>query len=580
MLWAMEHGFWQPVAEIFTLLGAALVLGVVFERLKQSAILGYLLAGTLLGPGALSWVGGGEVVNATAELGVALLLFAIGLEFSLKRLVRIGPIGLGGGSVQVALTLGAAAGIAMLMGLTGKTSIAIGAMVALSSTACVLRVLSDRAEIDSIHGRNALGILLLQDIAVVPLVLIVGMLGAPGNGIEGESASGANLAVEFIKKIVLIVVMVGGFYLISNYVLAPILKTSALLRNHELLVLLAVVLALGAALAAHELGISPALGAFLAGMMLAESPFAVQVRSDIGALRTLFVTLFFASIGMLADVAWLAGHIPLVAGVVAVLILGKAIVITGVVVMFRHRIAHAVATGLCLAQVGEFSFVIVEVARSGGVIDEQVFRVMVSATLISLFVTPFTVALAPLAGRWAQRWFGRADPVGEAGIAERARLADHVVLIGFGPAGQRVAEVLARSKTPAVVIDLHPRNITLARGMGLIGQVGDGSSAEVLHHIDLHAARLVVITLPDRRAVTNIVQRVGAIAPNVPIIARARYHAFVREIELSGAQVVIDEEQQIGRRISLEVRRVLARPPGAPPEKVTGHEQALWRTSD
>ena len=568
----MEHGFWQPVADIVTLLGAALVLGVVFERLKQSAILGYLLAGTLLGPGALGWVSGGDVVTATAELGVALLLFAIGLEFSLKRLVRIGPIGLGGGSAQVALTLGAAAGIAVLMGLTGKTAIAIGAMVALSSTACVLRVLSDRAEIDSMHGRNALGILLLQDIAVVPLVLIVGMLGGEGTG--GE------LALQFVKKIALITVMVGSFYLISNYLLAPILKTSALLRNHELLVLLAVVLALGAALAAHELGISPALGAFLAGMMLAESPFAVQVRSDIGALRTLFVTLFFVSIGMLADVAWLSSHIPLVAGIVALLVIGKAVVITGVVVLFRYRIAHAVATGLCLAQVGEFSFVIIEVARGGGVIDEQVFRVMVSATLVSLFITPFIVALAPLAGRYAQQWLGRTDPLDETDKADHAHLKDHVVLVGFGPAGQRVADVLTRSKTPAVVIDLHPRNITLARGMGLTGQVGDGSSAEVLHHVDLQAARLVVVTLPDRRAVTNIVQRVQAIAPNVPIIARARYHVFVREIELSGAQIVIDEEQQIGRRMSLEVRRALARPPGAPPESVTGQEQALWRTSD
>jgi CPA2 family monovalent cation:H+ antiporter-2 len=345
-------------------------------------------------------------------------------------------------------------------------------------------------------------------------------------------------------------------------------------------VLLAVVLALGAALAAHELGISPALGAFLAGMMLAESPFAVQVRSDIGALRTLFVTLFFASIGMLADVAWLTGHVPLVAGVVALLIVGKTIVTTGVVLLFRHRLTHAVATGLCLAQVGEFSFVIIDLARGGGLIDDEVFRVMVSATLVSLFATPFTVALAPLAGRAAQRWLGRADPVAGAENSDRARLKDHVILVGFGPAGQGVADLLARTRTPTVVIDLHPRNIALARDLGLIGQVGDGSSAEVLHYIGLSAARLVVITLPDRRAVINIVQRVQAIAPNVPIVARARYHAFVHEIELSGAHFVIDEEQQIGRRISLEVRRVLNRPPGAPLEPLASHEQNLWRTGD
>jgi len=568
----MDHGFWQPVAEIVTLLGAALVFGVVFERLRQSAILGYLLAGTLLGPGVLNWVGGGAVVSATAELGVALLLFAIGLEFSMKRLIRIGPIGLGGGSLQVLATLGLAAGVSLLFGVATRPAIAIGAMVALSSTACVLRVLSDRAEMDSVHGRNALGILLLQDIAVVPLVLVVTMLGGEGTG--------GQLALEFGKKIGMIALLLGAFYGISNYVLAPLLKTSALLRNHELLVLLAVVLAMGAALAAHELGISPALGAFIAGLMLAESPFAVQVRSDIGALRTLFVTMFFASIGMLADVAWLIDNLALVAGVVVLMVAGKALLISAIVLAFRQRLSNALATGVSLAQVGEFSFVIIEVARSGGVIEEQVFRLMVSATLVSLFVTPYLVAAAPLAGRWAQQMLGKGAVETPGAEASQSHYSDHVILMGFGPAGQRVAELLQQAKIQTVVIDLHPRNVTLAKQMGLDGQVGDASSAELLRHVDIAKARLVVVTLPDRRAVTNVVHRVRALAPNVPIVARARYHAFVREIELSGAQVVIDEEQQIGRRMRIEVKRILSRAPGEPPPPVKGDEQALWRPSD
>ncbi|MBI1368050.1 MAG: sodium:proton exchanger [Planctomycetes bacterium] len=568
----MHEAFWHPVTEVLILLAAALVSGLIFERLRQSAMLGYLLAGTLLGPGALDWIHERDVVSAMAELGVALLLFTIGLEFSVRRLIRIGPIGLGGGTAQVVLTLLVTAAACWIAGTTPSAAVAIGAMIALSSTACVLRVLSDRAEIDSVFGRGALGILLFQDIALVPLVLIVTQLGSGGSSAEIAAAVG--------RTVLMIVAMVGAFYLLSTYVLAPMLRTSTMLRNHELLVLLAAVLALGAAWAATKLELSPAMGAFVAGIMLAESPFAVQVRSDIGALRTLFVTLFFASIGMLADLGWLMEHWMSVAGVVALIIVGKTLVTAAVVRALRYRGRDAVATGVCLAQVGEFSFVLAGVARDGKVIDDAMFRLFVSATLVTLFATPYLVALAPHAAAWVARFSRRAvDDTAAASDAAPAH-HDHVVIIGFGPAGQRVGELMRFREIPAVVIDIAPRNVTLARTMGIGGQVGDGSSPEVLHHVHAADARLIVITLPDRRSTLETVHKIRALAPNVPIIARARYHAFVRDIELAGAQVVIDEEQQIGRRLSVEVRRLLALAPGqvAPPR--TGNEQALWRTSE
>jgi CPA2 family monovalent cation:H+ antiporter-2 len=262
-------------------------------------VLGYLLAGLLLGPNAYGpETAQHQTISNIAELGVALLLFAIGLEFSLKRLWRMGPVGLGGGTAQVILTVGIGAAISFAFGLGAQAAIGIGAIVAFSSTACVLRVLTDRGQIDSFHGRNSLGVLLLQDIAVVPLVLIISMLD------QGDISYG-QLAVGMARSAILFLAMTVAFWAFANFVLPRVLRTSVLLANRELLILLAAVLSLGSAWVAHSLGISPALGAFVAGMVLAESPYALQARADIGTLRTLFVTIFFVSIGMLGDPKWM-----------------------------------------------------------------------------------------------------------------------------------------------------------------------------------------------------------------------------------------------------------------------------------
>ncbi|MBI3092451.1 MAG: cation:proton antiporter [Candidatus Tectomicrobia bacterium] len=361
---------WTYLTDYLVVLAAALLLGVVFERLRQNAILGYLLAGMLLGPRALNLVHGEEVVRGLAELGVALLLFAIGLEFSLRRLLRLGRIGLGGGTLQLLLTGGAAAAVGWAVGMAPTPTIAVAAMVSLSSTACVLRVLLDRAEIDSVHGRGALGILLLQDVAVVPLVLLISILGG------ATSAAGVPAVVG--RALLLIVGLAGAFYLTSTYLLPRLFGTTVLSRNRELLILLAAILALGSAWAAHRLGLSPAVGAFFAGVLLAESPFALQIRADVGALRTLFATLFFASLGMVAHPGWLLEHWRLVAGLAGAIVVGKALLAAGVAVLLRYPLRHAMAMGLCLAQVGEFSFVMAEEAVERGVIADDTFLLFVS----------------------------------------------------------------------------------------------------------------------------------------------------------------------------------------------------------
>lgn len=546
---------WPILLQLVLLLLVALCIGMLFERFGQSAILGYLLAGTIMGPAVLNIVDEESGVPILAELGVSMLLFAIGLEFSVKRLMQLGDIAVIGGSIQVVSTLFLAALVCMASGLSTPVALAVGAMIALSSTACVLRVLTDRAELDSIHGRSALGILLLQDVAVVPLVLLVSMLG--GSGGAGE------MAIAFLEGIGFIVLMIGGFFLLSHYLLPGILKNLSFSRDRELLILLAVILALGSASVAHFLDISPALGAFIAGIMLAESPFATQIRADISALRSLFITLFFTSVGMLGDPVWIFHHALEVGLVVGVIVLGKATVISMIAVVLKRPLKHAIATGVSLAQVGEFGVVIAGIAHHDELIPDELFRLLVSSTLISLFATPLLVKSALFVGSGMASYFSglnlyQSSPEpGESGKDESSRFS--IFVVGYGPSGQCVAEDLEKNGRDFIVIDLREPNIELARTRGHTAELGDATNPELLLHHGITEASAVVITVPDHRAVSHIVSVVRDLAPGIGIIARARYHPFVSDLEKAGATVVVDEEFVTGRRLASAARALISR---------------------
>ncbi len=547
---------WTALLDVLILLLTAMLLGALCERLRQSAILGYLLAGTLLGPNALDLMPNHQAVTAIAELGVALLLFAIGLEFSWRRLSGIGPIAVGGGTLQVLLTGGLTAAVCLALGLGNRPALAIGAMVALSSTACVLRLLISRAEIDSIHGRNTLGILLLQDIAVVPLVFVVTALGGDGPSSAGQ------IGWELGRAAGVTALMVAALFLLLNYVVPLLLSSEQAARNRDLPILLAIVTAVGAAWASHKLGLSPALGAFIAGLLLAESPFATQIRADIASVKTLFVTLFFSSIGMLANPAWIMDHWVLVVGVVVMIVFGKTLVIAGVVSMFRSSPGHSIATGVCLAQAGEFSFVLAEVAREGQVVDGDLFELIVAATIGTLFLTPYMVALAPqlagIVGRYLPRALEAQGRCEKSAPGAAAALRGHILIVGFGPAGRRIAEALmGRHKSLLVVVELSAKSSAVARAYGLRTYQGDATRTETLEHLHIDAARAVAVTLPDPTAARHVIEQVHASSPQTPIIARARYHVYRWELTVAGAQVVVDEEEQVGLRMASAVRQTL-----------------------
>ncbi len=530
-------------------------MGAIFERFRQSAILGYLLAGTLLGPNALHWISNEESVKALAELGVALLLFTIGLEFSWGRLRRMGRTALGGGIAQVIITMAVASGGAYGFGLDIKPALTIGAVIALSSTASVLRILMARSEIESVHGRYALGILLVQDMAVVPLVIMVSLMSGQGTGSEAD--------MHILLRLMLAGILFLGFYLLFNYIVPVVLGSHMMLKNRDLPILLAIIVGLGSAWSAHNLGFSPALGAFIAGMLLGESPFATQIRSDISSLRTVLLTLFFSSIGMLGNPVWMLDNWLAVIALVFAIIVGKATIVWLVLRFFRITHTNAIRSGLCLAQVGEFSFVLLAaatIATTNGstvsFITDDVFHLIVSATLVSLFLTPYLI--------------GSATPVSTAIVKflEKTRLAkrsspetphptlilqEHIIVVGFGPAGKEICETLNEQRSSVTIIDLNSNAILSARSRGFNAHIGDARQSEVLQHAHITTASAIVITLPDPAAVRSIVELARGLAPGVHIIARARYHIYRWELQVAGADVVVDEEQQVGLQLAKEL---------------------------
>ncbi len=537
--------FWGLLLEIVVLLAVSLVLGGVLSRLGQSPLVGYLLAGMVLGgPGSLRIIESEHSIEIIAELGVALLLFSLGLEFSWPRLKALGGVTLSSGALQVVATGAIAAGAGLLFGLGACEAIAVGAMLSLSSTATVFRVLIDRGEIDSLYGRNSVGILLVQDIAVVPLAILVAVLAKGGTADE--------IAIALLEIIGMAAALVVFLYLFLNKIAVRALATLSLEQNRELTVLLAVVVGLGSTWAAHSAGLSPALGAFVAGMFLGSSPFATQLRADVAALRVVLLTLFFGAVGMVADPLWILKNFWFVFFVAVLIVVGKAGIVWAILRAMGRTGRTSLATGLCLAQVGEFAFVLDKSGATGGLVGEYTEMVVVSSAIMTLLVTPYLVQIAPRLATWAAQWSRRAVADREMSSAA-GHLLHHVVIVGFGPAGQAVGRALSGTETPVLVLDLNPAARKLADSMRLMSQVGDASQIDVLEHAHLRTAKLVVITLPAHRAALTVLEHVRELAPHAPVIVRSRHQIHWSQFEAAGADAIAGDEEEVGASLAAKV---------------------------
>ncbi len=532
---------WKFLAEIVMLLGVAMVFGIIAQRLRQNAVIGYLVAGITLGPRTFGIIQSAESVEVLAELGVALLLFTIGLEFSWRRLRGFGKTAALMGVFQIGVSILVGTLLTNLAGFSLGASIVWGAALAMSSTAVVLRILIERAELDSPSGRNALSILLMQDLAVVPLLIMVSVLA--------DGVSGARAAVEIGMSFVKAAGLILGFFVVIRFVLPRLIDAAASARNRDLPVVLAIAVSLGCSWAAHAVGLSPVLGAFAAGILLADLEFAEQIRADVMPLRAAFVTLFFTSIGMLAALPSVMEF--LVSLVLAIcLVLLKGVIITLILLALRQPLPFAIQTGLILAQIGEFSFVLARIAVTKNLLPQDAFDQFLGASVVTLLATPYLIQYAIPVSHWisdiilAKARRKRAMALQQQRV-EGKQKKGRVIVVGYGPAGRAVAEALKEENISYYILETNPKTVSSCRVDQPI-EIGDATQPEILEHAGIVHAAAVVVSIPDPGISRIIVSQSRMLAPEIPILVRARYSLFSSTLEAAGASTVVDEEWVVG----------------------------------
>jgi len=542
-------------AELLLILLIAVGAATLFLRLKLPAVLSYLAVGVAAGPTAFGVVHDMETIRALAELGVVLLLFTIGLEFSLPDLARMrgALLGLGGGEVFVAGACAFAAAMFLDVVVPGTPAIGVpGALVlagvvAMSSTALVTKQLKDQMELGAPHGRAALGILLFQDLAVVPfLVVISGLSTSGGEGI------GAALVMALVKGVVAVTVILA----LGRFVLHRALSQVASLYSGELLTLAALTVALGAAWWTAFLGLSPALGAFVAGMMLGESAFRHTMEAEIRPFRDVLLALFFVSIGMLLDLGVLPSGWPWILLLFGALVAFKLALVLVLSLIARMPLETALRTALALAHGGEFGFALLSLALTRSLLPPAYSQVVLAALLLSMAFAPFALRFnGALAGWLLAR--GGAEPGRPEAAASIAARPGSVLLVGFGRVGQHIARLLDEAGYQWTALDADPVRVDNARASGAPVSHGDGTRLEVLQAAGVDEARAVAFTLDNPGAVVETVRGLRERLPELPVLVRARDDTYLKILQEAGATEVVPETLEAGLMVGAHVLLLL-----------------------
>jgi CPA2 family monovalent cation:H+ antiporter-2 len=506
------------IDELALISAIAAVLAVILARFRLPTVAGLLLAGALIGPHALGAVKNVAAIEILAEVGVVLLLFSIGLEFSLERLRHIfGQVAIGG-LLQLGLTFGATFGVAVAVGLSTEVATLLGFMFGLSSTAIVLRGLAERRELDAPHGRFIVGTLLIQDLAVVPMVLIVPLLAPSAPEQSGE------IGLALLKAVAVVV----GTLLFARKIVPSILAWIDSSKSRDVFLLAVLAICIGTAFLTSLAGLSLALGAFLGGMVVADSPYGHRALADILPLRDLFVSIFFVSLGMLFQPEVVMAEPLLTLALVAAFMLGKGFLATLAAMAMRFPARVAWLAGVGLAQFGEFGFVLAKLGESSNLIDSATLSPVLAAGIISMFFTPLLVRLAPhiTAGERLLAPLEKLIGVKAIDVADDERSSaqkDHVVVIGYGLAAQILIATLKARGVTYLVLELDPERVRKAAGRGEPVFYADATSDEALGHAHIDTARALVILISDSHAAHRIVELARERAPHVPTWVRTRY---------------------------------------------------------
>lgn len=530
----------QLFGDILIIILASLPVAYLCLRLKLPLLVGLMLTGIAIGPYGFGLIKELEGIEILAEIGVMLLLFTIGLEFSLSRLKEMKRLVLLGGGFQVGLTIGAIVAVSALMGRGLNQGIFFGCLAALSSTAIVLKSYVDRNEVDSPHGRVGVGILLFQDICIVLMLLAIPLLGS-----SSESVSIGSVLAKLGTSLGLLVLVIG----IAWFAVPLVLKQVVSLRSPEVFILLIVFLCLGLSWVTSQLGLSLALGAFIAGVVLADSDYNHQATSEILPFRDVFNSLFFVSIGMLLSLSALWANIGNVMVLVIGLMVGKVLIVWAVVRMlgYPQRISAMVALGL--AQVGEFSFVLAKAARGTDLLSDVEYQAFLAASIISMIATPFMISYAPAFSFWIQSFLhdGMAKDLGNAEsddiqLTHSGGLQQHVIIVGYGLNGRNLARVLRAVGVPYTILELNADVVKRAKDKGEKINFGDATRREVLVHAGIDKAWSLVLAVSDPQAARRTVTHARQASERVHIIVRTRYVSEISELYDLGANEVIPEE--------------------------------------
>jgi K+:H+ antiporter len=520
--------------DLVIILASAVAVVAFLRYLQVPSIAGFIVAGTVVGPNALGLVKDLHQVEILAELGVVLLLFGIGLELSLSRVRRLWrPIAIGG-AIQVGVTIGVVIGISLLFGRGLPSGLLLGFIFAVSSTAIVLRGLSARGELETPHGRLALGILIFQDLCVVPMVLLIPALG-------NKAGDGKSVVVQLLTA----AAVIAGVLVAARLVVPRFLEAIARTRKRDLFILAVFLICLGTAWVVSKVGVSLALGAFLAGLVVSGSRYREQAISDLVPLRDILASVFFVSIGMLLNLRSVVDNLLPILALFGAIVLGKFVIIFVASTLMRLPVRVGILTAASLSQVGEFSFVLLIASTGTGLLEEPLRSNLTVAIILSMLATPFALALGPqlAAGlsklnplvRLLQVKTAAEMPVNEP-------LRDHIIIAGYGLTGRNLARELKRIGVRYIIVDLNTENVREAAGQGEPAFFGDVTNAEVLDHLEAAAARELVIAINDPDATARTTRAARRVAPDLRITVRTTFDADVKRLEEAGATHVVAAE--------------------------------------
>ncbi len=544
-----EADFLRDLVVVF---GCAVVVVYLFHRLKQSPIVGFVITGIIIGPYGLSLVRDVDNVSTLATVGLMILLFSLGLEFSLKKIMETRIAILVTGPLQMLLTVAAVMPVARYLGASVRASLVYGVLIALSSTAVFMKIMAERGEVDSIHGRIGLGICIFQDLATIPFMIAIPLMAA-------EEAMAGPMVLSIAKALLLIAVVVVVARYIFPVILSRILQTS----SKELFLIAAIFLFLGIAWVSSGVGISLALGSFLAGLVLSESEYGHHIFAEVRPFRDGLNSLFFISLGMLVHPSYLSGHVKWILALTAAIVVGKTALTTVSVVASRIPAQSAVLSSLAMAQIGEFSFILLRVGAEVGIIDEGPYQILLACSVVSMVIAPALFALSRKAiVRYSHNWNPK-KALGhfrEAIVGELETLKDHVIICGFGVGGQNIARTLKANQIPYVVVDLNEQRVREARKAGERILFGDCTNTHILEIAGIHRARVVVFVISDPLGARLAVEAARQLSREIVVLTRTKYVADMDVLWDQGSTEVIAEEFEASLELMTRILRVYNAP--------------------